>query len=89
MGTNAKNQRVLLATMTREPFQPVRLYYRIPGRSFVISKLRHLECMVEEPTERCWQWLFHGEAASLKFGGTGYDAAPVCQCGRDSVGGWT
>ena len=67
--------RCLLATMTNEPFQPVRLYYSIPDRSFVTEKLRALKCMVEVPPERCWQWLFHAEAASLRFA-AGYDAVP-------------
>jgi hypothetical protein len=68
--------RRLLATMTNEPFQPVRLYYAIPDRAFVTKKLRGLKCMVEVPPERCWQWLFHAEAASLRFF-AGYDEVPV------------
>ena len=67
--------RYLLATMTNEPFQPVRLYYSIPDRQFVTEKLRALKCMVEAPPEGCWQWLFHAEAASLRFPG-GYDDVP-------------
>jgi hypothetical protein len=67
--------RRLLATMTREPFQPVRLYYAIPGRSFVTERLRGLKCMVEVPPERCWQWLFDAEAASLPIA-AGYAAVP-------------
>ena len=31
--------------------------------------------MVEVPPQRCWQWLFHGEAASLRFP-AGYEAVP-------------
>jgi hypothetical protein len=68
--------RCLLTTMTKEPFQPVRLYYSIPDRSFVTERLRGLKCMVEVPPERCWQWLFHAEAASLPIS-AGYDAVPV------------
>ncbi len=67
--------RRLLATMTNEPFQPVRLYYAIPDRAFVTKKLRGLKCMVEIASERCWQWLFHAEAASLRFF-AGYDEVP-------------
>lgn len=74
--TRSPEKRCLLATMTKEPFQPVRLYYSIPGRSFVTEKLRGLKCMVEVPPERCWQWLFHGESASLPIA-SGYDAVPV------------
>jgi hypothetical protein len=67
--------RCLLATTTNEPFQPVRLYYAIGDRAFVTKKLRGLKCMVEVPPERCWQWLFHAEAASLRFF-AGYDEVP-------------
>jgi hypothetical protein len=70
------NNRCLLATMTQEPFQPVRLSYSIPDRLFVAERLRLLRCMVEVPAERCWQWLFHAEAASLQLA-AGYDAVPV------------
>jgi hypothetical protein len=66
----------LLATMTNEPFQPVRLYYSIPDRSFVTRKLRALKCMIEVPPDRCWQWLFHAEAASIRFPAGRYDDVP-------------
>ena len=63
-------------TMTNEPFQPVRLYYAVPDQSFVVKKLTALHCMVEAPLERCWQWLYHAEAASLRFPAGGYDDVP-------------
>jgi hypothetical protein len=62
--------------MTKEPFQPVRLYYSIPDRLFVIERLRGMKCVVEAPTERYWQWLYHAEASSLQIS-AGYDAVPV------------
>jgi hypothetical protein len=61
--------------MTMEPFQRVRLYYSIPICSFVAERLRSLKCVVEMPNERCWQWLYHAEAASLPIAG-GYGAVP-------------
>ena len=67
--------RRLLATMTNEAFQPVRLYYAIPNRAVVEKKLRRLECMTEVPWEQCWQWLFDAEAATLHLA-AGYDAVP-------------
>ncbi|MEW6745106.1 MAG: hypothetical protein AB1486_20315 [Planctomycetota bacterium] len=76
MEPKPKQERCLLATMTKEPFQPVRLYYSIPSRSFVTDRLRRLKCVVEVPDERCWQWLFHAEAASLPIA-AGYDAVPA------------
>jgi hypothetical protein len=62
-------------TLTNEPFQPVRLYYSIPDRASVSARLRTLQCLVEAAEEQCWQWLFHAEAASLRFGG-GYEDVP-------------
>lgn len=76
MQTRPANERHLLVTMTNEPFQPVRLYYAVPAASRVIRKLKSLACMVEVRSERCWQWLFHGEAAGLRFVGGGYDDVP-------------
>jgi hypothetical protein len=68
--------RRLLATMTNEPFQPVRLYYSVPDRSVVTKKLRALKCMVEALPEQSWQWLFHAEAASVRFPAGCYDDVP-------------
>jgi hypothetical protein len=62
-------------TLTGEPFQPVRLYYAVPDRVSATKRLRALECMAEAPWEQCWHWLFHAEAASLRFAG-GYDDVP-------------
>lgn len=75
MSFQKTQERRLLATMTKEPFQPVRLYYSIPSRPFVTERLRKLECVVDVPEERCWQWLYHSEAASLPIA-AGYDAVP-------------
>ncbi len=71
-----ERRRCLLATMTKEPFQPVRLYFTVPDESFVVKALKEFECMEEAPYERCWQWLFHAEAARLRFAGGGYDDVP-------------
>jgi hypothetical protein len=72
---NAKDGR-LLATMTNEPFQPVRLHYSIADRSTVIEKLRTLKCMVEVPSEQNWQWLFQAEAAAIRFPAGCYNDVP-------------
>ena len=77
MSQPESGQRVLLSTITREPFQPIRLYYSIPSRTFVLARLDALECVVEAPEERCWHWLFHGESASIRFEGSGYDDVPL------------
>lgn len=62
--------------MTNEPFQPVRLYYSIPGRAFAAKALGGLQCVAEAPEERCFHWLYCGEAASLPLG-DGYDSIPA------------
>jgi hypothetical protein len=76
MKPNPAPKKFLLATMTNEPFQPVRLYYSIPDRAIVEKKLRTLDCTSKPPLVRYWEWLFQGEAASLRFGAGGYDDVP-------------
>lgn len=76
MSSKTVQERVLLATMTNEPFQPVRLYYSIPSASAVIEKLRRLKCMSEVPHQQCWEWSLEAECASLRFPGGGYHAVP-------------
>jgi hypothetical protein len=68
-------QKTLLVTLTNEPFQPVRLYYAIPGRAFASRALGALQCVAEAPEERCFQWLYSAEAAAIRFGG-GYEDVP-------------
>lgn len=77
MSQPKSGQRVLLSTITREPFQPVRLYYSIPSRTFILARLDALECVVEATEDGCWHWLFHAESASIRFDGRGYDDVPV------------
>jgi len=72
---DGQQDKELLITLTNDPFQPVRLYYSITHRESVSRRLRTLECMDERANERCWYWLFHAEAASLRFGG-GYEDVP-------------
>src|ERR1043166_2318285 len=76
MKNRAAKKRQLLVTMTNEAFQPVRLYYSVADRSAVIRRLGGLGCMVEIPSEAHWQWLFHAEAASLRFPAGGYEDVP-------------
>jgi hypothetical protein len=58
----------LLVTYTKEPFQPVRLYYTIPSKPVVTQILGGLRCTVQEPAGRTWQWLYQNEAAAITFG---------------------
>lgn len=61
-------RRSILCTVTGEPFQPARIYYSIPSKSFVTKILSRLECMEEDPEGGRWVWLYMAEAASLRFG---------------------
>jgi hypothetical protein len=58
--------RQLLATMTGEPLQPVRLYYSVPNTIAVTRVLMGLRCMAETETG-AWLWHYEAEAAALKF----------------------
>jgi len=69
------HEKQLLVTLTNEPFQPVRIYYSTPDQDSVRKRLSAVECLVPVPEERCWQWLFRAEAATLRFGG-GYEDVP-------------
>lgn len=62
--------------MTREPVQPVRLYYSISSRALVEARLAAMECMRSVPEDGCWHWMFHGEAARVSLG-AGYDDVPA------------
>ena len=63
-----KNDRILLATVTGEPFQLARLYWSIPTSAAVTRVFTKLRCMDEDEEARCWAWLYEGEVAALTFG---------------------
>jgi hypothetical protein len=65
-----RTDRPLLTTTTGEPFQPVRLYYTIPGKPFVTRILSQLRCMEESRQGGVWGWLYTAEATALTFGRT-------------------
>ena len=65
---NPTNERILLATATGEPFQPVRLYWSFPPNAAVTQELIRLRCVNEVEEARCWEWTYEGEAAGLAFG---------------------
>lgn len=66
--TPMRKDRMLLATVTGEPFQPVRLYYTIPDKPFVTQILSRLRCMDEDRKGGRWVWLYTAEAEALTFG---------------------
>lgn len=63
-----RKDRMLLATVTGEPYQPVRLYYTIPSKPFVTRIFSQLHCMGEDRESARWAWLYTAEAMPLTFG---------------------
>lgn len=74
--TKPRNERVLLTTMTGEPFQPVRLYWSIPARAVVTRVFTGLRCVFEEPDARAWLWLYQDEATAITFAKPYAEIAP-------------
>lgn len=66
--TPSPSKKPLLATKTGEPFQPVRLYFRIPGKMAVVKVFAGLRCFEEDDAGRSWNWLYQDEASALTFG---------------------
>jgi len=48
----------LLVTSTKEPFQPVRIYYSIPDKPFIIRVFNGFRCVGLEAGGRAWDWLY-------------------------------
>ncbi|NEX22700.1 hypothetical protein G3480_20720 [Thiorhodococcus mannitoliphagus] len=57
----------LLATVTGELSQPVRIYFNVPDKNAVNKKFRSLKCMQSDLVRKRWTWLFEGEAKKLEF----------------------
>jgi hypothetical protein len=57
----------LLATMTGEHFQPVRLHYRVLNRTGLLRAFVKLRCLDYDPTRKRWVWLYAHEAKRLRF----------------------
>ena len=57
--------RTLLATMTGEHFQPVRLHYRVLNRSGLLRASRSFNAWITMPPGSRWVWLYGYEASSF------------------------
>jgi len=57
----------LMATVTGEPFQPVRLYYQVLDHKGLMMALTKLRCLDVDPPRGRWVWLYEHEAKSLCF----------------------
>jgi hypothetical protein len=57
----------LLATMTGEHFQPVRLHYKVLNRPGLLRAFEKLRCLDYDSTRKRWVWLYAHEAKRLRF----------------------
>ena len=57
----------LLATTTGEPFQPVRLHYKVLNRPGLLREFEKLRCLDYDSTRKRWVWLYASEAKKLRF----------------------
>jgi hypothetical protein len=60
-------QKQLLATITDEIVQPVRIYYRIKDLSAVKKAFAKLKCVDFDPDQNRFVWQYEKEAKKLKF----------------------
>ena len=61
------NDQPLLATVTGEHFQPVRLHYTVSDHDGLMRAFRKLRCLDHDPARRRWVWLYEYEARRLRF----------------------
>jgi hypothetical protein len=57
----------ILATLTGERFQPVRLHYRVLNQQGLLRAFNNLRCLDHDPSKQCWVWLYEHEARKLEF----------------------
>jgi hypothetical protein len=57
----------VLATITGELFQPVRLHYRVFDDKRLLQALTKLSCVKHDPPRQRWVWLYEDEARGLSF----------------------
>jgi hypothetical protein len=57
----------LLATMTGEHFQPVRLHYKVLNHAGLRRAFEKLRCLDYDPPRKRWVWLYAHEAKTLRF----------------------
>jgi hypothetical protein len=57
----------LLATITGEHFQPVRLHYIVFDNEGLLRAFKKLRCLDYDATQQRWVWLYAEEAKTLRF----------------------
>ena len=59
------SEKSLLATMTGEIFQPVRLHYNVFDRKAVLRAFKKLRCVDKDPARLRWVWLYDFRRCNL------------------------
>ena len=62
-----QKKKILLTTVTGEPFQPSRIYYQINSPDRIQKIFSKLRCMDYDPEQARWVWLYHAESKKIKF----------------------
>jgi hypothetical protein len=57
----------ILATLTGEYFQPVRLHFRVYDQDGLLRAFKKLRCLDYDRTQTRWVWLYAFEARKLRF----------------------
>ncbi len=57
----------ILATLTGEYYQPVRLHYKVLDQSGLQRAFKRLRCLDYDRTQKRWVWLYDHEAKGLRF----------------------
>jgi hypothetical protein len=57
----------ILATITGEFFQPVRLHYHVFNPEALLRTFKKLRCVDQDPPRQRWVWLYDHEARNLPF----------------------
>jgi hypothetical protein len=68
-------EKTILATITGEHFQPVRLHYQVSDHEGLLRAIKKLRCLDYDRTQQRWVWLFDHEAKKLQFKQS-YDQIP-------------
>ncbi len=62
-----KQKRQLVVTKTGEPYQPIRVYFRISNPKTVQGAFKKLRCVIWDDHHNSWVWLYEQEARKLRF----------------------
>ena len=59
--------RTLCETVIGEPYQPVRVYYRVLKKGALLGRFKRLKCIQPEGKGNRWNWLYLGEAREIAY----------------------